>query len=232
VEKHNLLGGGTQSCGCYRSAYLSKVRKIDITGKKFGRLTVIELVGVSPHRKALWRCKCDCGNFSIVVISNLLNGTTKSCGCMNRDQIIGRSYKHGLSDSHEYSVYLGMLSRCYNKNNTEYKNYGGRGIKVCDRWRESFLNFFGDMGECPNRYTIDRINNDGDYEPENCRWIDTLRQANNKRTNRYLTYKGEAHTVADWARILGVGYWLLSDRLNKLGWSVEEALSAPAGVKR
>ena len=169
-------------------------KKIDLTGQKFGRLVV---VGDSEKRSArghvLWSCHCDCGNDVVVRADNLLKGGTKSCGCYQKEMGIlhGKVIKHGHSAkatrSRTYVTWQTMKARCLNEKSTSYKNYGGRGITVCDRWLHSFENFLEDMGVRPDDTSIDRINNDGNYEKGNCRWATAKEQAYNRRPKACCT---------------------------------------------
>jgi hypothetical protein len=162
----------------------------DLTDKVFGRLTVL---GYSKTigKRAYWNCLCSCGNTTEVQSQQLTCDKTKSCGCLNIEKIIARSTKHSQSIrgsiSPEYKSYFAMKNRCYNQNATQYKNWGGRGIKVCDRWLSSFENFLEDMGKKPSaKHSLDRINNNGNYEPNNCRWATNLEQNENKRNNKLI----------------------------------------------
>ena len=206
---------------------------VDISGMKFGRLTVIDR---APNRDktTMWNCECECSNKTVVPGGDLKNGTTKSCGCLQIDVVKKRNYKHGFSkrlrgdEERFYGVHAEMIQRCYSETSNAYHYYGGRGIKVCDRWmgENGFINFKEDMW---NKYksglSIDRIDNNGNYLPENCRWATRKEQANNTRQNRIITYKGESLNLTQWASKLGVSRRLLSHRLIGLKWSDERTLS-------
>lgn len=184
----------------------------DLTGMRFGRLTVIERAenGVCCGKPTVrWLCKCDCGNMITTEGHSLKRGRTKSCGCLNREvqkrEAKTRAIKHGGSRTRIYHIYNHMKARCLNENNPKYKNYGGRGIKICDEWLEDFSSF--QNWSLSNGYddslSIDRIDVDGDYCPENCRWADSYMQANNKTTTVRITVDGETHSVSEWMRITG-----------------------------
>lgn len=201
---------------------MSKV--IDLTGEKYGRLTVVEFSHRDKNRRYYWSCKCDCGNIVIVSGNNLKSGNTKSCGCLNTLKRIQRKKTHGMYGTRIYRIWNGMIMRCTNQNIPIYNNYGARGISVCNEWRK-FNNFY--KWAINNGYsddlTIDRINNNGNYEPSNCRWVDYIEQANNTRRNLYIEYHGETKTLAQWSRILGFSYDLVKGRLYA-GWSFEKAI--------
>jgi hypothetical protein len=206
-------------------------RFIDLTGQKFGRLTVQELSGRDNYRQIMWNCACDCGNTKRIKGSSLRSGATKSCGCYNREQSKKANITHGqLKDrsmSSVYSRWHGMIQRCSNPKCKAYKHYGGRGIKVCPRWLESFENFYEDMGDHPLGMSLDRKDNDGDYCKENCRWATQVEQRSNMRSNVWIDYKGETKTRTQWAHRLGMSVETLRGRLNRLGWSIERALTTP-----
>jgi len=197
----------------------------DLSGQKFGTLTWIERMKNSKPTKgssygqAMIRCKCDCGNVAIVQLGHLTSGHTKSCGCM---------YRHGMKHSREYRIWQSMKKRCFNKNDKDYKNYGERGITVHNKWAEShdFPNFYEYMGLCPPGHTLERIDNDGNYEPGNVRWATPKEQARNTRKNRILEFNGQKKCVAEWAEELGINNYVIFNRLN-LGWPVEKVLTTP-----
>lgn len=179
-------------------------RIIDITGQKFNRLTAIEYVG-----KGKWLFQCDCGQKVVVAAANVKNGNTMSCGCLFLN---GNNLRHGGSGTREYSIWKGIKARCLNPNIPNYNTYGGRGIKVCDRWLK-FENFLADMGKCPGKeYSLDRINNDGDYCPENCRWATWIEQCNNQRKTIRVTINGQTHSLAEWCRLRGADYGIARRR--------------------
>lgn len=210
---------------------------VDLTGKRFGRLTVLSRGGNTKDKRSTWLCLFDCGNCKVVRASNLIAGQTKSCGCLyyesrkNAAQKVkgekSHLYKHGLSKSRINSIYRGIKKRCYNHNEPSYPNYGGRGIRMCDIWENDFMPFY--RWSMENGYSdtlsIDRIDVDGDYCPENCRWVDWKTQQNNRRNNKVIEYNGVSHTVAEWADISGVKRKTLYKRLNN-GWEFERAITA------
>lgn len=184
----------------------------------------------------MWSCICTCGTERRVKTQSLREGTSTSCGCSHRELTSKRfkgqthTIKHGHArnqkSSPEYKSWGSMRHRCFNKNNISYKYYGGRGITVCERWNK-FENFLKDMGRRPSKHSLERIDNNKGYGPENCRWATNLDQANNKRNNKYLTYKGKTRSRKEWARVLDISYSALLHRLNDLGWSTEKALGTP-----
>ena len=198
--------------------------KKNLIGQRFGRLTVIEECG-RKRGGVLWLCKCDCGNETKVMSATLINGKTTSCGCYNRDVIT----KHNKSRSKLYHTYQCMVDRCTNPNSKEWERYGGRGITVCDEWLNDKSEFFdwalthGYEEAERGRFTLDRIDNDGNYSPENCRWVDMKKQARNRRNNAVLEYKGEKHCLSEWAELLHENYSKLHSRYRRK-WSVEEIL--------
>jgi len=194
------------------------MKKLNIIGLRFEKLTVLsEVPERTKQGKVLFECKCDCGNTINVIGSKLKNGWTKSCSCLQKEVTSKRSKidnkTHGLSKTSIYTTYHTMISRCNNPKNESYPHYGGRGIKVCERWMESFENFFEDMGEKPNvKYSIERIDYNGNYEPSNCKWADVYEQENNKSTNVNISYRDNLYTVAELSRMLNINYSTLWNR--------------------
>lgn len=201
-------------------------KMIDLTGQRFGRLTVL---GRAENKglATMWECLCDCGNLKFIASSSLRNGITKSCGCLQREMVSTTMMTHGKSKTSLYNKWHGIKQRCENQNNSCFKDYGGRGIKLCDEWQnfDSFQEWALENGY-QDELTIERINNNGNYEPGNCKWVTRKEQGNNKRNNRLLSYKGETKTMHQWSEESGVNYNTLYTRLQN-GWSVEKALTTP-----
>ena len=197
-------------------------RFIDLTGNVFGKLTVIERNGYNKYKQITWKCKCKCGNTVNIVGHRLRYNETKSCGCLHK-QILTT---HNSTNTRIYNTWWNIRRRCYNKNNKHYKNYGGRGIKVCDEWLNNFVAFkeWAMHNGYNDKLTLDRINVDGNYEPSNCRWVDNISQQNNRRNNNYISYKGEIRTLAQWSRLKGIPRSTLYKRLFVLNWSIDKAL--------
>lgn len=195
----------------------------NLIGEKYGRLTVIEWMP-NNGRRTMWKCECECGRTTIVRAENLKSGNTLSCGCYGREQALKKLTKHGMSNTKLSGVLNAMKQRCFNPNNHEYNLYGGRGIKICDSWLKDSSSFYdwALSNGYENGLTIDRVNTNGDYCPENCRWVDFYAQANNTRKNIYINYNGETHTLKEWSRILNINYWTLYNRYVKLGWELED----------
>jgi hypothetical protein len=199
----------------------------DLTGKTFARLTVVEFAGYTEAKHAQWACKCICGADKTVLAANLKRGAVKSCGCLMADELEKRKASAKTRPA-EYTVWANMLQRCSNPKNQSFARYGGRGIKVCERWR-SFDNFIADMGFRPSdRHSIDRIDNDGDYEPSNCRWATIKEQTLNTSRNKRLTFDGRSMTISEWSDATGLHVDTIACRL-KRGWSVEKTLTAAVG---
>lgn len=171
-------------------------------------------------------CRCECGNLTRIGSDNLAR--THSCGCLKKEQLARRSTTHGMSSSLEFKTWVGMIDRCSRVGRTDFARYGGRGIRVCQRWLDSFENFYADMGSRPSRkHSIDRINNDGDYEPQNCRWATPHDQRVNQRRVELLTFEGVTGTAKDLARHFGLSYTAIHQRLNLMKWSVHKTFSTP-----
>ena len=202
----NLRSGGTKSCGCWG--------RLELLGQKFGRLTVIGENGRSKSRSILWECKCICGKIVSVRADSLRNGATKSCGCLQRQQNPFISITHGRYKSRIYKAWTAMKQRCNNPKSTNYPNYGGRGIKICEQWSK-FENFLADMGERPEGMSIERIDNSLGYFPENCCWATRKEQNRNSRHNHLVTYQGETKCLVEWAEDLEIKYDVLRYRLAK-----------------
>ena len=202
--------------------------RLKLEGRRFGRLVVLRFDKI--HRfpsglgKSRWMCKCNCGKEISVLGSSLTSGNTTSCGCANVDAIRERNFKHGKTGTRTYLVWQAMLNRCRNPNVTMFYRYGGRGISVCERWID-FENFLSDMGECPPRMSIERIDNDGNYEPQNCRWADRRTQARNTSSNRVIRFGGREMCLKAWADELQMDQASLSERIKR--WGLDRALTQP-----
>lgn len=200
-------------------------------GDRFGRLLVLSVA--DQRANSATRCRCDCGKETTPRALALISGHTRSCGCLSPETARALFVRHGHATggktTGEYAAWLGMKRRCYSVKMRAYPLYGGRGITVCDRWRDSFPAFLADMGPRPSpQHSVDRYpNKDGNYEPGNCRWATKGEQSRNTNRNRLVTFRGETLCVTDWAARLGVGKHAISSRLFGLGWSVEKALTTP-----
>lgn len=194
---------------------------LDLVGQRFGRLTVIAKTDQRCGRNICWLCQCDCGNEIIVIGFNLKRGTTKSCGCLREE----KTTTHGKTKTRTYDIWSLMKNRCSNPHYSQYEDYGGRGIAVCDRWLK-FENFLEDMGEAPGGLSIEREDNDLGYYKENCIWATRKQQGRNKRNNRLIEFNGRIQCVSAWAEELVVKCITLFNRL-KRGWSIQKALTTP-----
>lgn len=202
----------------------------DLIGQRFGRLMVVEHVG-TRSKSALWKCKCDCGNTTEVISGNLVRGGTQSCGCLVSQLAKERMTTHGKHGTRLYKIWQGMNQRCNNSNYTDYDNYGGRGITVCDEWSE-FMPFYrwAMNNGYKNNLSIDRINNDGNYETGNCKWSTMKEQANNKRTNVCYEYQNQKKNLTQWSEQSGISRYHLYQRIRRDGWTIEKALNTPIGT--
>lgn len=228
IRKSDLISGRTTSCGCLRSEKMSNTRRENLTGMRFGRLVVTD-ISHSDKSGVYWNCKCDCGSIVTVKSAYLKNGDTKSCGCLKIDTISNLTKTHGMSKTGGiYVVWKGMRERCHNTNSDSYKDYGGRGICICEEW-EDFSTFRkwamsnGYFDGC--KLSIDRIDVNGNYCPENCRFVTSKTQANNTRRNHLLSFNGVTKTISEWSDITGLPQKLIRNRIAVLGWSVEKALT-------
>lgn len=204
---------------------------IDITGNKYGKLTVIRK-DVSINGRMYWECECECGNHTFVSGGNLKTGEVKSCGCLVFNAT--HSKTHGLSNTKEYKIWSAIKSRCYNSNNKSYADYGGRGIKMCDEWKNSFESFYDWVSKTRDstEKSIDRIDNDKDYSPENCKWSTHKEQTNNRRICHQFTHNGKTQSLSLWCDELGLDYKRTHNRIFKLGWSFEKSISTPVDVNK
>ena len=205
---------------------------IDLTGRKFGKLIVLKIAGKNEYNNILWLCKCECGNTKIVRGNALKAGKTLSCGCYSREV----HTKHGMWKSRVYGIWHGIITRCYCEKDRNYKHYGGRGIAVCDDWlgkngAKRFIEWALTNGY-DDTLTIDRKDNNGNYEPSNCRWIVNKEQQNNKRNNHYITFNGRTQSLSQWAEELNINRNTLYLRINTYHWDIERALTTPARQRK
>ena len=206
----------------------------DLTGQKFGRLTVIKRIKNDKHNHIMYLCKCDCSNEKIVRSSHLKSGAVQSCGCYNIEKVIERSVIHYRSHTRLYWIWVDMKSRCYNPNDKRYNTYGLRGITICQEWKDNFKAFYdwacingydekAKRGEC----MIDRIDNNKGYSPDNCKWSNAKEQANNTTKTIYIEYNGETHTLSEWSDIVNILRPTLWARLKVYKWSIKKTLTTP-----
>lgn len=228
-----LKSGHTKSCGCLQRERTSQASIKDLSQKRFGRLKVIERVS-SMGERAKYRCVCDCGNIIVADGGNLVTGKTKSCGCIRKELASKLKLSHGKHGTRLYRCWRNMISRCEDPSNKEYKNYGARKITVCDNWRSDFQAFYKwalENGYC-EELTIERIDVNKGYSPENCTWADVYTQARNKCNNVFITHNGRTMILEDWARETGISSKTIRNRI-KSGWAVSDALKKrPTGAAR
>jgi len=206
-------------------------RFIDLTGLRFGKLLVIRRTNIKKWGSTCWLCKCSCGKETVVDSHSLRKGNTKSCGCLNKEIHTKHGHTKDGKISKTYKAWISMNQRCNNTNDINYKHYGGRGITVCWKWSnknpKGFDNFYKDVGDSPKGKSIDRINNNGNYEPNNWRWATNGQQHRNMRNTHLITFKGKTQCLLDWAKEYNMSSQTLTRRLNKMNWSVEKALTTP-----
>lgn len=224
VSTNALNTGSVKSCGCMQNKF------VDLTNQKFGRLTVTSCAGYDNKGHSYkWNCICECGKSVVVLGSSLKAKRTVSCGCYSSEQKSIRSKTHGVGNENRlYRIWSGMKTRCYSQADHNYKRYGARGITMDENWRNDFVAFreWALQNGYKDDLSIDRIDNDGPYSPQNCRWSSKKDQNNNRRTNTYITYKGETRTVSEWAEITGIKKATLAQR-KRNGWTDEECIEVP-----
>lgn len=227
-----LSCGLTLSCGCLNKDVL-RARRVDHTGTTFGRWTAIRYTGSDQ-----WLFRCSCGTERTLRTALVTCGHSKSCGCLKNEVASKTHTKHGKSTSKKrtrdasYTTWCSMKQRCFNPNTKQFDDYGGRGITVCDRWKDSFSNFVNDMGERPPGLTLERKNNNGNYEPDNCEWASRLDQGKNRRpqvTEIFLIHDGQRHNLTQWSAITGLGRSVIYNRLSR-GWPIHRVLGSPTRI--
>ena len=229
MDISNLKKGFTKSCGCLAKELKSEKFSKDITDMRFGKLVAkypTQHITSGGNKLRYWFCECDCGNHTVVSTHDLLSGHTKSCSkCIH-------NVSNKVIHKRIYDAWRMLIARCENPKAHAYKNYGGRGIKVCEEWHdfETFLQWALSNGY-ENHLSIDRKNVNGNYEPSNCRWITDKEQNNNRRNNHHIEYKGVVHTLSEWAEIVDIPYATLVYRISK-GWSIEDAFFKPLRVTK
>lgn len=226
VDANNLRNNNTKSCGCITNCK-------DLTGQIFGDLKVIKRMENNSRGDSKWLCECTCGNTKVILRNSLISGRTKSCGCGMLAALEKGRYSmrtHGMSKSRLYRIWCGIKKRTSESADERHrKDYFERGIRVCEEWADSFEKFqeWALENGYNDKLTIDRINNDGNYEPKNCRWTDNKTQANNKRSNRVYEYKGEKLNISQLSEKYNINYSLLRERLSVLKWDIEKAIETP-----
>ena len=200
-------------------------KRLDLTNQRFGRL-VVKSFSHSYNGHRYWNCLCDCSTQKTIRVNDLRTGRTLSCGCLGKEKRKQVYTKHNMTGSPTFIIWVSMKQRCFNPNQSDYLCYGGRGITVCARWL-SFPNFLEDMGERPKGLSLDRIDNDGNYAPENCRWATRTEQANNMRSNCNITVNNKTHTIAEWESIQGFSKGVIGYRIRH-GWTPKKAIMTPS----
>lgn len=201
----------------------------DYIGKSYEKLTIVEWLGRDNWGGQIVKCQCECGNYIETSLQGIKSGHAKSCGCYQRLLASKRLYKHGKTHNDIYNVWAAMIRRCTNPNVKEANNYIGRGISVCSDWRNDFQKFYDYVRKLPHYkedgYSLDRIDNNGNYEPGNVKWSTKEEQANNRRSNHFIIHNGKTQSISQWARELGMNQSTLYMRLNKYEWDIEKALT-------
>ena len=196
--------------------------------KKFGRLTVLKEFKIKS--RCHWECLCECGTTKIIRADGITNGSVKSCGCLHKETASRQgkvaNYKHGKRHTKTYKIWEAMKRRCLNPNDHYYRYYGERGVEICAEWF-NFINFYKDMGNVPDRLTLDRIDNNGNYNPKNCRWATYKQQAENRSSNKFYNYKGIKDTLVNWTKYFKINKNTLWNRVTLYNWSMEKALFTP-----
>lgn len=206
-------------------------KRLNLTDQKFHRLTVVSFSHINKSGESYWHCLCECGTIRIIRGIDIKRGHTKSCGCLFKEVMKVVKTTHGMRFTPTYSIWCGIIKRCENPKCESYPQYGGRGIKVCERWRNSFSNFLSDMGERPEDTSIERTDNNGNYKPSNCKWATMKEQGNNKRNNHKITIGSHTHTIAEWSRIVGITAKRIYGRIYR-GWTPTKAIMTPVHQHR
>lgn len=228
AKNNKLQAGRKDNCGCKTIDKFREKKNVKIeVGAKYNRLTILQevdpVVDEKGYRKRQLECLCDCGNVKVIEMREVTGGGTQSCGCLK----VENAYKtHGMSKTSTYHIWCGIKERCFNANNPAYKYYGGRGITMCNRWNKSFENFLEDMGERPSEeYSIDRIDLNGNYEPQNCKWATRIEQARNKSNNHIVEYGGQTKTFAEWVDVFGENYSTLWGKCDREKWDTTKVFN-------
>lgn len=214
------------------------VKLRDRVGERVGRLLVLrradDHIQANGRRRVMWECRCVCGTKLLIEAGNLREGHSTSCGCLVKDNCasIGKTnLRHGRTKTREWLAWRGAKDRCFNPNTPQYKNYGARGIAVCARWKNSFERFLTDMGECPPKHTLERINVNGNYSPSNCKWATVKEQIRNRTCTPRIKYKGKLVPLVNICESKNIPYRLVYERIYRSGWPVDRALSTPKRIK-